>query len=141
MDVVYRGKIVDNAVFISEDNYLKSLGIKVEELDKNIKKLVYLFNKIGLRTKFSCEGHEEHEYPCIIFDSYVTEDDIYKVASKILSANGYLGEFHLWVRKGESDNVYANWMFLINCPFKNTSDRISLINKVENKIRKEYIYE
>ena len=141
MDVVYRGKVVDNTVFISEDDYLKSLGIEVKELDKNIKKLVYLFNKIGLRTKFSCEGHEEHEYPCIIFDSYVTEDDICKVASKILSAKGYLGEFHLWVRKDDSDDVCTNWMFLINCPFKNTSDRINLIKKVEDKIRKECMYE
>lgn len=135
------GNIYDNTVFISEDDYLKSLGIEVKELDKNIKKLVYLFNKIGLRTEFSCEGHEKYEHPCIIFDSYVTEDDIHKVASKILSANGYLGEFHLWVRKDDSDDVCTNWMFLINCPFENISDRINLINKVENKIRKECMYE
>lgn len=98
------------------NNYLKSLNISVEELDYEILELVYVFNKIGLTTEFSCCGHHSYEYPEIIFDKSVTDKQIIKVAETLLETNDFIGSFDKWVRNSHSvgnNEVMINWSFNI----------------------------
>lgn len=72
---------INNPELILDDN----------DIDIEIRNLCFLFNKYGLRTKFSCIGHElnllgdkeKNRKSSIIFDDNVTNDDISNLLNNI----------------------------------------------------------
>jgi hypothetical protein len=81
-------------------------------LDEGIRDLVCVFNRLGYTTIFSCEGHEDHQCPDIIFSIAVTDEDILKLANKMLMGS-YKGCFYKWVRKCD-DSIHINWMWKLD---------------------------
>lgn len=65
-------------VKISEDKR-KAIMKEQWDLDEGIVDLVYLFNELGLKTKYSCQGHGKGDYPYIMFDM---EDE--KILTQVL---------------------------------------------------------
>lgn len=47
------------------------------ELDDGITELVYHFNRLGLKTLFSCQGHDWYKKPYIMFQC--EEDNLHKI--------------------------------------------------------------
>ena len=92
---------------------LIELNNKMVEIDDECVDLVLFFNKIGLKTKFSCQGHEPYEPFEIIFDDSVTDDQIIKFLSVNLNSyqhSNAIGKFAKWHRY-MSGQLAINWIF------------------------------
>ena len=127
--------------------------IDYTKLDPEIVELVYLFNKIGLRTKYSCIGHDDSENPMIMLHESVSKDliDIFcrSIFIKAYKFN-YYPQFKLWIRPGDpsirrniNDNfeieIWENWVFSISMGGTITrDDRVREINNISNLIKEIY---
>jgi len=113
--------------------YFNKNNIPYNDIDENIKILVYCFNKIGLTTEFSCEGHKNGECPTIIFTEEVNDVVIDKYMH-ILSNGEYIGEFKQWIRSRDPNNkenknyILKNYMFTIDSALFNQESKCDLIN-------------
>lgn len=101
--------------------------INYDEIDKLCIPLVKLFNKIGLRTKFSCQGHDEFDRTFyIMFHESVKDAQIYRLnklcAKKRIKEMKYYGDFWnygkflKWVRYTERGYRMTNWIYQIDFP-------------------------
>lgn len=101
-----------------------SEDINYEEIDELCIPMVKYFNSIGLKTQFSCQGHEgRYSSFDIIFDRCVTDDMICEFLEK--HSNQYnhtpfMGRFLKWMRK--IDGVMSsNWSYFISYPYCKTN--------------------
>ena len=72
------------------------------------------FNTIGLKTQFSCCGHNVNEFE-IIFADEVKQDAITKFIEKISSKCDHtplIGRFTMWMRKCDN-KITCNWAYSI----------------------------
>lgn len=87
------------------------LNGEVCEIDEECVDWVLLFNKIGLTTKFCCQGDDEvlNDFE-IIFHEDVTDEQVHD----FLKSHPKIWGFSKWTRTGHSDNcdtLYHNWTF------------------------------
>jgi hypothetical protein len=90
------------------------MDINYEEIDVLCRPLVRLFNEIGLKTVFSCQGHDDEKRNSyyVIFDESVSDESISEFLVNI-EQSGHtplVGEFHKWMRS-RSGRVVSNWMY------------------------------
>jgi hypothetical protein len=93
------------------------MEINYKEIDRLCSPMVRLFNKIGLPTQFSCQGHDDPQMNSfyVIFQPYVSDDDIKEFLSKV-EKSGHTplaGSFHKWMRSIDNE-VVSNWMYIVN---------------------------
>ena len=72
------------------------------------------FNTIGLKTQFSCCGHNVEEFQ-IIFADEVKQDAITRFIEKISSKHDHtplIGSFSMWMRKCDN-KIVCNWVYSI----------------------------
>jgi hypothetical protein len=120
-------------------------------IDIEIRKLCFLFNKYGLRTQFSCIGHEldvlgkkeKNRKSHIIFDDNITNDDISKLLNNIhlierdkiiIAKDKYIefpvdiGNFGSWIRILNNEaKTNQTWELTYN-------DNIDFRNKIIKKL-------
>lgn len=81
-------------------------------IDSECVDLVILFNKIGLATKYSCQGHTLNSYE-IMFSEEVDDDKIEEFIMKFdnkYSHSPFVGKFFKWKRK-VSGEIANNWVY------------------------------
>lgn len=61
-------------------------------IDEEMHDLIYMLNKIGLKTRFCCQGHQKNA-PDVMFDESVTDAQIKKFMSNIPNMVK-IGSFH-----------------------------------------------
>lgn len=88
-------------------------NIPFEEIDEGVRNVVCVFNRLGYNTIFSCQGHEEYEYPYVIFDNNIKDIDIAFLAKKFLISNVYKGYFCKWVRNNNG-KIWENWVWKLD---------------------------
>lgn len=89
---------------------------KLVEIDDSCVPLVKHFNKIGLDTKYCCEGHNKYENFEIMFEDYVTDEQMFNFLNQY--ANKYnhtpfLGKFVKWARR-MSGKIISNWIYAVD---------------------------
>lgn len=85
-----------------------------KDMDSECVELCDYFNSVGLKTKFSCCGHNIADYQ-IIFDDEVTDEMIERFVVKCSDKydhTPFLGQFCSWIRKVDG-RVIRNWMYMI----------------------------
>lgn len=78
--------------------------------------IVLLFNRIGMRTQFSCQGDNNLEHFEIIFDKEVKDETIIEFLEKFenhYTHSPFLGRFLKWTRK-MNGRIVSNWTY--SCP-------------------------
>lgn len=108
-------------------------AIDYSQIDIKAIPLVKFFNKIGLITEFSCEGHEGENINRfgIIFDKCVTDKMIFKFLNVFQNGNKeittviYSGAFHKWCRL-LNDEVQCNWLYIIDYSSIQINHRIAI---------------
>ena len=102
-------------------------------LDKRVKPMVELFNKIGLKTHMSCSGHfhlnGRKNLFWIEFDSSVNEQDLVDLWNRVSPINGWLVQRMI---PGPKYNMYR-WCYVAGSSWSAYFDF--------RKIKKEYNYE
>lgn len=92
------------------------MSINYNEIDKKCIPFVEYFNKIGLETEYSCEGHFVNEDFYIIFSNKVKDEQIERFILDRKERLQY-GFFYKWCRivKG---NLQNNWVYIVNSKYK-----------------------
>lgn len=111
---------------------LIELNNKMVEIDDDCVDLVLFFNEVGLKTKYSCQGHRENESFQIVFDESVTDDqikDFLKVNLNKFGHSNAVGKFSKWYRY-MSGELVSNWLF--TCETVHFA-RVSYMRFIENK--------
>lgn len=83
------------------------------KIDLGCIELVTLFNKFGLKTKYSCQGDYLKNNFIIVFDKSVTDEQMELFLSKFKNNCGHspiLGKFSKWCRLIDNTITY-NWIF------------------------------
>lgn len=96
----------------------------LSEIDPLCIPMVNLFNKIGLKTEYSCQGHKNKEDKenfkfWIMFDSTVDDEDIVSFLQKMTTPSKdypsltttLAGNFYKWVRIAGENELLVNWMY------------------------------
>lgn len=110
----YKGVPFNSKCGWSEGEYP---NLQWEFIDEKCIPFIHFFNKIGLQTEFSCEGHEgaNHDFTIIFHDS-VTDESIAALLKKIRSIKeGTYGTFYKWMRY-YNGGIHSNWMYNVECP-------------------------
>ena len=114
------------------------------DFDESIKDILFLFNKLGLRTEYSCEGHKGDSSFYIAFDESVTDKQIRDVIQ--YAANSYddmnrnplmLG-FNRYMRAFNKHEMRDNWVF--RCSYTSNENKESKMKIVEKILEKMVIY-
>lgn len=115
--------------------YFDKNNIPYKDIDKEIRYLVYAFNKIGLKTQFSCVGHSSNNHPHVIFDELVTYPEILNVANNMLMDSNYMGCFNKWVRSNNGE-IVSNWCYSLNynVNMSNSWNREKDLNEIADRI-------
>lgn len=92
--------------------------INYSEIDELCRPVVKFFNDINLRTKFSCQGHDNNydNNFYIMFHEEVTDEQIYNFISKYLNKYNHsalFGKFVKWARV-ISGKVVTNWIYMVD---------------------------
>lgn len=96
----------------------------LSEIDPLCVPMVELFNNIGLKTIYSCQGHKNKEDRenfkfWIMFDNTVDDDDVVSFLQKMTTkSKNYpsltttlAGNFYKWVRIAGKNELLINWMY------------------------------
>ncbi|QDY27049.1 hypothetical protein [Clostridium botulinum] len=89
---------------------------KLIEIDDKCVPLVKYFNEIGLDTKYCCQGHNDYENFNIMFEEYITDEQMINFISEYSTKHKhspFLGKFVKWYRK-MSGEIVCNWMYIVN---------------------------
>ena len=92
-------------------------------IDEECTDMVRFFNDYGLKTQFSCQGHEDEidNTYFIIFDDCVSDEDIENFILPFEGIDSRLrGSFVKWVRKLDGKVKY-NWQYQITCTDEKTN--------------------
>ena len=136
------------------------------EVDDLCVTLLLFFNNNGLKTKFSCQGHEVNQNFYILFDESVTDEMILEFLKDYWAAFNDVHPFRKWTRidiknKYEFESIeeydkvmtlsydenvcdiMTNWVFEIEaCLFKSENreeileDILDRLNRIENQTKK-----
>lgn len=92
--------------------------IDYTQIDEKCIPIVKYFNSIGLITKFSCQGHNNHSHNSfsIMFDDSIGDEIIYQYIEKYSNAYNhtpFCGKFTKWVRK-VGTCIVANWNYSVD---------------------------
>lgn len=101
------------------------------EIDNKCIPLVEFFNDIHLDTKFSCEGHKEWENFEIVFEDYVTDEQILDFVQKYSNKHNhtpFCGRFVKWCRK-INDEIKYNWIYIVSKKEWAENDYRTMVNK------------
>lgn len=85
-----------------------------KDMDEACIPMCNFFNTIGLKTQFSCCGHNVNAFE-IIFADEVKQDAIIEFIEKISSKCAHtplIGSFSMWMRKCEN-KITSNWVYSI----------------------------
>lgn len=91
--------------------------INYDEIDEKCREFVKYFNDIGMKTLFSCQGHDrplDHSYE-IIFDKCVSDDMIQSFIQSISQGKTHtplVGNIMKWIR-WDMGRVAENWMYVM----------------------------
>jgi hypothetical protein len=113
-------------------------GIPYDKLDEEMIDIIDVFNfDLGIKTKYCCYGHESNELTYIMFDDYVSDEQIYNLAEKVFLEYGYIFSFKKWLR-GVNGKILENWMFEIPAKFKEPNDPMKKesLDYITNVLRK-----
>lgn len=96
----------------------------LSEIDPLCIPLVRLFNDIGLKTVYSCQGHKnkkdkENFKFWIMFDNTIEDEDIISFLQKMTTPSKYYpsltttlaGNFYKWIRIAGENELLINWMY------------------------------
>lgn len=91
------------------------MEINYDEVDVECRDLVRLFNECGLKTKYSCQGHNGGvlDYYYIMFDDNITDSHIESFIGKFENKHShspFVGKFVKWMRKIPGE-IKCNWMY------------------------------
>src|SRR5665648_776598 len=84
------------------------------QIDEKCIPLCDLFNRVGLDTEFSCQGHLDGEEFVIIFEYYLSDSEIINFIKLIGDANSSSksrGKFSKWYRYDEGI-LLTSWMYV-----------------------------
>lgn len=98
-----------------EVEYMNIEGVEVE-IDKGCVSLIDLFNRIGLSTKYCCEGYKDGDGFYIMFKEEVTDMEVESFLKGYLDKNKntpFIGRFQKWCRL-VSGEVRYNWIYLVS---------------------------
>lgn len=101
----------------------------LSEIDPLCIPMVKLFNYIGLKTIYSCQGHK-NKYDkqnfkfWIMFDKTVDDNDIMSFLQKMTIPSEdfpplnttIAGNFYKWMRATSENEIISNWMYV--CDYK-----------------------
>lgn len=107
-----------------------------DDMDKDCIQLCDLFNSIGLKTVFSCSGHDRKKF-MIIFDDSVTTNKIDTFISQISIFHNHtplLGKFLMWSRKIDTQIVHS-WVYISDCIEWANEDYKTLLSKIRSWIK------
>ena len=85
-----------------------------KDMDESCIPMCDFFNTIGLKTQFSCCGHNVDEFQ-IIFADDVKQDVITRFIEKISDKHDHtplVGSFSMWMRKRDN-KMACNWVYSI----------------------------
>lgn len=111
-----------------KESFIQS-GIDYDDLDEELIKILYLLNfKLGIKTKFSCYGHEERDQFYIMFDESCDFNKLEKFAEIVAEriSGGDL-TFKYWIRR--TSKVLKNWMCETNGG-KNIEQKEKILNEI-----------
>lgn len=94
-------------------------NIPFDEIDEEMHDIIYLFNKLGLKTQYCCSGHNRYK-PYIMFDTNVK----FSMAEEISKLEQIYPRMkvHYWQRS-TSIGFLENWMM----EFKDINDVIKAV--------------
>jgi hypothetical protein len=95
---------------------MKILNIrgKEVEIDDKCVPLIEYFNSVGLDTKFCCEGHKVGQNFYIMFEDYITDEQMMGFLEKYSNRydhSPFCGLFVKWYRKMDGE-IKSNWMYI-----------------------------
>ena len=115
--------------------------INYNEIDELCRPMVKFFNNINLRTKFSCQGHNNNYNSnfYIMFHEDVTDEQIANFLSgyeNIFHHSPFMGKFVKWMRLCNGQMI-TNWMYNVEFGQCKTSQLhaqkdLKIFEKIEN---------
>lgn len=97
----------------------------LSEIDPLCIPMVKLFNYVGLKTIYSCQGHKnKHDKQnfkfWIMFDETIEDNDIVSFLQKMTTPSEYFpslnttiaGNFYKWARATSEGKIISNWMYV-----------------------------
>lgn len=127
------------------------IDISYGDMDEKIIPLVELFNKIGLKTEFSCEGHPGYgrHIASVTFDESVKDEDIIELI-ELTKGIALYGRFYKWYRpvaeltkSGFTGKfiVESNWVYRsdISTFYTDNQDRMIKDTKILTELVDKYI--
>lgn len=85
-------------------------NIPYDDLDQDLIPILDILNfQYGIKTEYSCVGHNINEKGYILFDKEVTDDQIFKIHNRLLAKNSCTQYFYKWLRSVDSKSQ-ANWV-------------------------------
>ena len=85
-------------------------------IDKCCVPLVKFFNENGLDTKFCCEGHHKYENFEIMFEDYITDEQIFDFLNEYANKydhSPFIGKFVKWSRR-MSGCIASSWLYAVD---------------------------
>jgi len=108
------------------------MEIDYNKIDSECRKMVELFNRIGLKTKHSCAGHNKlncNKY-YIMFDDNITDEMIINFIDKFenqYTHSPFLGHFNKWYRKCNG-KIISNWLYEVTIADYKTNQKYAEID-------------
>ena len=126
----------------------------LSEIDPLCVPLVQLFNNIGLKTIYSCQGHKNKEDKenfkfWIMFDGTIDDEDIISFLQDMTTPSKNYpsltttigGNFYKWIRIAGENELLINWMYECDYRKVKTNQEVAVSDfkrmvKILNKINK-----
>lgn len=108
---------------------------KLIEIDLNCVDMINFFNNENLDTKSCCEGHVIGENFNIMFENYISDDDIINFIERYSNKFGhspFYGKFMKWARKCNGIVIY-NWMYIADVKTLAKLDYKIMIKNINNE--------
>lgn len=107
-------------------------GIPYDDIDPEMITILDNLNfHIGLKTEFCCFGHDEYDETYIVFDSAVTDEEIFGLSEHLMKEIGNFGSFNKWVRSDGLNAIFVNWTFEC-CKFRIKDGKLR--DEIKNKV-------
>jgi len=133
-------EFVDEPVHDEVRKKFQSIGVMVEVLDRELIDLLYALNFVaGLKTSYSCFGHEPYDKFYFSFDDAVSDEEIMKMADYLSKTIGEFGWFNKSVRYDMfKECLLVNWGYDPGTTFELPNDpaKLKFINRLTDAIEK-----
>ena len=113
----------------------QKMDIPFDVIDEEMRDLVYIFNYIGLRTRWCCSGHGT-KFPYIMFDEII--DESYTIVFEYIAELLPKSNINFWVRDtGEHGyGVLVNWVW--RYPIYNGNEYLDIIELLVLKMAEHF---